>query len=102
MIIEQAVLDISEGREAEFEAAFTESGQAIIAAAAGCRWIELTRGIERSATYVLLVAWESVEAHTVGFRESPQFADWRAAVGPFFAGPPQVLHLRPLSGALPS
>ena len=42
--------------------------------------------------YVLLVDWDSVEAHTVGFRESAAFAEWRALIGPFFAKPPCVEH----------
>jgi hypothetical protein len=39
-----------------------------------------------------MIWWETLENHTVDFRESPAFAEWRAIVGPFFAQPPQVEH----------
>jgi hypothetical protein len=41
---------------------------------------------------VLLIEWDSLEAHTVGFRESENFARWRGVVGPFFDGLPRVEH----------
>ena len=41
---------------------------------------------------MLLIEWESVEAHTVGFRESDRFPRWRALVGPYFDGDPRVEH----------
>ncbi|MBC8091604.1 MAG: antibiotic biosynthesis monooxygenase [Pseudonocardia sp.] len=53
----------------------------------------LTRGIERPTRFVLLIEWETVEAHTVAFRESENFTKWRALVGPFFDGPPHVEHV---------
>jgi len=42
---------------------------------------------------VLLIEWESVEAHNVGFRESDRFPQWRALIGPFFDGDPHVEHV---------
>jgi quinol monooxygenase YgiN len=41
---------------------------------------------------VLQVQWASLEAHTVGFRQSPAFAQWREVIGPFFQSPPNVEH----------
>ena len=41
---------------------------------------------------VLQVEWDNLEAHTVGFRQSPAFAEWRAIIGPYFARPPHVEH----------
>jgi quinol monooxygenase YgiN len=52
----------------------------------------MTRGIERPTRFVLLVEWDSVLAHDENFRQTERFADWRAAIGPFFAGPPLVEH----------
>ncbi len=40
----------------------------------------------------LQIFWATLEDHTIGFRQSPAFADWRAIVGPFFASPPVVEH----------
>ena len=42
---------------------------------------------------MLLIEWESVEAHNVGFRESDRFPLWRALIGPFFDGDPRVEHV---------
>ena len=55
--------------------------------------MELQRSHETPGRYLLFVRWESVEAHTVGFRESPQFQEWRACVTHCFAVPPQVEHV---------
>jgi heme-degrading monooxygenase HmoA len=90
MIYEHAHLTIAPGREDEFEEAF-EDVPAIFARAKGCRGVELRRSIE-NGSYLLVVAWETVTDHTIGFRESDLFLEWRAVAGPFFAEPPDVLH----------
>jgi heme-degrading monooxygenase HmoA len=91
MVTEHAELVIVPGREAEFEKAF-ERGHEVISQAPGYRWARLVRQIENPGTYLLLVGWESLEAHTVDFRGSDLFQQWRAAVGEFFAAPPAVTH----------
>ena len=93
MIVEHATLPIQPGREAEFETAFA-GARALFARVDGCHDVELRRCIEDPSRYVLLVGWDDVEAHTVGFRGSPQFPEWRALVGDFFAEPPTVEHYR--------
>ncbi|WP_330302604.1 MULTISPECIES: antibiotic biosynthesis monooxygenase [unclassified Streptomyces] len=95
MIVEHAELTVEAGREEDFEAVF-EKAREVLAEADGFRWAELLRCVERPRTFVLLVGWESVEAHTVGFRESERFQRWRSLVGPFFAEPPAVEHYREL------
>ncbi|MFD4506092.1 antibiotic biosynthesis monooxygenase [Streptomyces sp. GbtcB6] len=95
MVVEHAELTVEEGREAEFEEVFGKARE-VLAEADGFRWAELLRCAERPRTFLLLVGWASVEAHTVGFRESERFARWRALVGPFFAAPPAVEHYREL------
>ena len=60
--------------------------------AKGFRWAKVNRGIENPERFVLQIFWDTLEDHTVGFRESPLFTDWRAIVGPFFAAPPHVEH----------
>ena len=94
MVYEYAKLTIAPGREAEFEAAFAEA-LAIFEQAHGCEGAELERCVE-SASYQLVVAWETLEDHTVGFRQSPLFDQWRGLVGEFFAAPPEVLHYAPV------
>jgi quinol monooxygenase YgiN len=52
----------------------------------------MTRGVESPSRFVLLVEWDSVEAHLQNFRSTGRFTAWRAAIGPFFAEPPHVEH----------
>ncbi len=91
MIIEIAVLNIRPGSEKQFEAAFHVAVK-LPAACKGFLSHELRRSIENPSRYVLLVQWQTLEDHTVGFRGSPSFAGWRALVGPFFDSPPVVEH----------
>jgi heme-degrading monooxygenase HmoA len=95
VVVEHAELTVEAGREQEFEEAFGKARE-VLAEAEGFRWAELLRGAERPRTFLLLVGWESVEAHLVGFRKSPRFQRWRALVGPFFAEPPAVEHFHEL------
>lgn len=95
MVVEHAELTVEAGREREFEEVFGKA-RAVLAEADGFRWAELLRGAERPGTFLLLVGWDSVEAHMTGFRESERFGRWRALVGPFFAEPPVVEHFHRL------
>ncbi len=92
-VVEHAEIRVLPGRERDFEAAFA-TGHTAIAQAEGYRWARLLRQAEAPSTYLLLVGWDSLEAHTVTFRESELFSSWRSAVGPFFDGPPSVVHYR--------
>lgn len=96
MITEHALLSVTVGREAEFEAAFAQA-KPIIAAMPGFLDLRLLRGIESESTYLLLVDWESVEHHEVGFRQSTQYQDWRALLHHFYEPMPVVEHFRDLS-----
>ena len=60
--------------------------------------MRLTRGVESPSRFVLLVDWDSVEAHEGNFRASDRFGRWRAAIGPHFARPPQVGHYVDIDG----
>jgi heme-degrading monooxygenase HmoA len=96
MILEAAVITVAPAHKREFEAAFTEA-RALISAMPGFISHQLQRGIETDGRYLLLVQWQSVEHHMVGFRESPQFLRWRALLGPFFAAAPAVEHYQLVS-----
>jgi heme-degrading monooxygenase HmoA len=97
MVVELAQLCITPGCEAAFEAAFTAAIK-FAAASKGFLGHELRRSIENPGRYMLRIEWETLEDHTVGFRGSPAFAQWRAGVGPFFAAPPVVEHFQRVSG----
>lgn len=92
MILELADIRIHPGQNAAFEEAIQRGLSTVIAQARGFQGFKVNRGIESSDRYVLQIFWDTLEDHTVGFRESAQFAQWRAIVGPFFAGPPTVEH----------
>ena len=92
MILEIADIRIQPGQQAAFEKAIQEGVTTVIAQAKGFEGFKINRGIESPERYILQIFWATLEDHTVGFRESPAFAQWRAIVGPFFAQPPQVEH----------
>jgi heme-degrading monooxygenase HmoA len=92
MTLEVADITIPPGKQAEFEAAIERGARTVIGKAQGVRRFQVQKGIESAERYLLMIEWESLEAHTVGFRQSPLFAEWRAIVGPFFAKPPVVEH----------
>ena len=96
MIYELAQFSIPEGRGADFEQAMLEARK-VISQAPGFNSIEYLRGIERPDVYHLLVKWETLDDHVRGFRESDLFPQWRAIVGPFFAGDPFVEHGQPVT-----
>ena len=91
MILERAIFAIKPGQAEDFEKAFAQAAP-LIRAAKGCRKAEMHRGIENPDSFILLVEWDSVDDHMVGFRESPAFTEWRTILGPLFAAPPAVVH----------
>ncbi|MGI4938237.1 MAG: antibiotic biosynthesis monooxygenase family protein [Janthinobacterium lividum] len=92
MILELADFRIHPGRQAEFDAAIVRGVLSTISTAQGYLGHRIDRGIESPERYLLAIRWQTLQNHTVDFRESPAFAEWRAIVGPFFAAPPVVEH----------
>jgi heme-degrading monooxygenase HmoA len=92
-VLEHALLDVIAGQATAFEAAFEEA-QSIIAAMPGYRWHRLERCIETPHRYLLLVEWDSLEAHVDGFRNSPEYQRWKALLHHFYDPFPTVLHFR--------
>ena len=97
MILEIADIRIKPGTQAEFEAAVERGAKEVIAKAKGFMGYKVNKGIESPERYVLMIFWQTLENHTVDFRQSPAFQEWRALVGPYFAGPPVVEHFELLS-----
>ena len=92
MILELAVFSIQPGQNAAFEEAIQRGLETAIAPAKGFEGFKVNRCIENPQRYILQIFWTTLEDHTVGFRGSDAFAQWRAIVGPFFASPPVVEH----------
>jgi heme-degrading monooxygenase HmoA len=97
MILELADIRIHPGQQAAFDAAIQRGVNEVISNAVGFQGYKVNRGIESPERYVLQIFWETLENHTVDFRGSPAFAQWRAIVGPFFAAPPTVEHFELLA-----
>lgn len=97
MILELADIRIQPGQQAAFDEAIARGLKTVIAQAKGFQGYKVNKGIENPERYILQIFWDTLENHTVDFRESPAFAQWRAIVGPFFAAPPSVEHFNLLT-----
>jgi heme-degrading monooxygenase HmoA len=91
MVLEHALLSIRSGEADQFEVALAEARR-VIADSPGFNSLTLRRGIEAPDVYLLLVEWETLDDHLVGFRQSERFVRWRELIGPYFAAPPAVDH----------
>ena len=92
MILELADIRIHPGQNAAFDEAIARGLRDVISKAKGFRGYKVNKGIESPERYILQIFWDTLEDHTVGFREGALFPQWRAIVGPFFASPPVVEH----------
>lgn len=95
MILESAILDVKPGQGPAFEAAFAQA-QRIISASPGYLSHELQRCIEKPDRYLLLVHWRTLEDHTVGFRQSAPYQEWKALLHHFYDPFPTVEHYQAL------
>lgn len=98
MVLEVAILNVRPGESDAFETAFLEAQQ-IISASRGYQRHELRRCVEAADRYLLLVWWDSLESHTTGFRQSPQYPRWRELLHHFYDPLPTVEHYVAVSGA---
>ena len=93
MITEIAILNIRTGEREKFEAAFAEA-QTIIEAAQGYIQHELHKCIENDDRYLLTIRWETLEDHTIGFRQGPDFSKWKKLLHHFYDPFPVVEHYK--------
>jgi heme-degrading monooxygenase HmoA len=98
VITEHALLEVVPGREPEFVAAM-EKAKSLIAASPGFVSLHVARCLERPNCHLLLVEWETLEAHTQGFRGSPAYREWRAALHHFYDPFPVVEHFETVVSA---
>ncbi len=92
MIIEVADFKVRPEDAAAFSEAITRAAAGVLAKAEGYRRHAILACQETAGRFLLTVEWDTLEAHTVGFRQSPAFTEWRAIIGPFFLQPPHVEH----------
>jgi heme-degrading monooxygenase HmoA len=91
MILELAIIDIKEGTNQGFEEAI-EKAKLVISQSKGFIDIKVKLCVEQPNRYILLIQWQTLEDHTIGFRESELFKEWRSLIGIFFENPPLVQH----------
>jgi heme-degrading monooxygenase HmoA len=91
VILEVAILDVKPGIASEFEQAFVEAST-IISSMPGYISHELQRCLEVANRYILLVRWQTLDDHTVGFRRSPDYRKWRPLLHHFYDPFPTVEH----------
>jgi len=91
MILEIAILDVKPNEECAFEIAFSQA-QEIIAKMPGYISHQLQRCLEIKNRYLLLVNWQKLEDHTIGFRESEEYQEWRTLLHHFYHPFPTVEH----------
>ena len=91
MVLEVAILDVVPGQETEFQASFAQA-QGIIVSMPGYISHNLRRCVEKPSRYILLVSWEKLEDHTVGFRGSARYREWKSLLHHYYDPFPEVEH----------
>jgi len=97
MILEVAILDVVPGRETDFQASFTQA-QNILSSMPGYIRHDLRRCLEKPSRYILLVHWEKLEDHTVGFRGSAEYQKWKSLLHHYYDPFPVVEHYADVGG----
>ena len=91
MILEVAILDVRGGQEMQFQDAFSQASK-IISGMQGYISHQLQRCLEKRNRYILLVNWQNLEDHTVGFRGSQEYQSWKQLLHHFYDPFPTVEH----------
>ncbi len=91
MILEVAILNVIEGKETEFEKDF-ETACKYISSIKGYKGLSLKKCLEEKNKYLLLVNWENLEDHTIGFRTSEQYVEWKKLLHHYYSPFPTVEH----------
>ena len=91
MILEVAILDVKIGQELSFENDFSKA-QLYISSVEGYLSHELQRCLEIKNRYILLVKWATLESHTINFRGSVAYQEWKKLLHHYYEPFPEVLH----------
>jgi len=91
MILEIAEFDVIKGKEKLFAEASKEASK-VVAQSAGFISVEFNQCIEKPTKFLAFIKWQTLEDHTLVFKESPLFIEWRAILSPFFNSAPLALH----------
>jgi len=91
MILELATFDIKNGQTEAFKTS-CEKAKAVVSQSKGFQALEFHQCIETPNKFVLMISWDTLEDHTIGFRKSELFKEWRAILSPYFNSPPVAEH----------
>ncbi len=91
MILEVAILNVKPADTHDFETTFKTAGK-IIASTQGYISHQVQKCIESENKYILLVQWQNLESHTIGFRTSTQYQEWKKLLHHFYEPFPTVEH----------
>ncbi|MEM8898890.1 MAG: antibiotic biosynthesis monooxygenase [Bacteroidota bacterium] len=91
MILEIAILQVKPGMTASFEKDFATASQ-YISSIEGYITHSLKKCLEDDHRYLLQVEWETLEAHTVGFRTSDVYQEWKKLLHHYYDPFPAVEH----------
>ena len=91
MVLEVAILEIKEGKSPAFEQSFHKASH-LISCQKGYIFHEIKKCIEVDDKYLLLVQWETLEDHEIGFRNSPEYQDWKKMLHHYYEPFPTVAH----------
>lgn len=92
MVLEVATIRIDPAKSKDFEQAIERGVREILSKATGFLNFKIQKGVESPEKYLLMIEWNSLDDHMIGFRESPAFNEWRGIVGGFFAAPVEMEH----------
>ncbi|SHM68758.1 antibiotic biosynthesis monooxygenase family protein [Gracilibacillus kekensis] len=91
MITEAVMLQVKQGMEKEYEQAFNKAST-IIVSMNGYISHELQRCLEVKGKYLLIVRWQTLEDHTIGFRQSKEYQEWKKILHHYYDPFPTVEH----------
>lgn len=91
MILEVAILSVKNGQEEQFEKDFEIAGR-YISSIDGYLKHSLLKCLEKNNKYILIVDWQNLEDHTIGFRQSTQYLEWKKLLHHYYAPFPTVEH----------
>ena len=91
MVLEVAILELKSGKSVDFEDSFSKASQ-IIASQKGYISHELKKCMEQEDKYILLVQWETIEDHEIGFRQSADYQQWKQLLHHYYEPFPVVEH----------
>jgi quinol monooxygenase YgiN len=91
MVVEYIRYTVPSDQAVEFQKAYRRAGR-VLDADSHCLRHEVARGVEEPEHFVVRIEWDSVQGHEQGFRSSPQFAEFFAAVRPFFSQIEEMKH----------